>query len=180
MARTGENYTTAHAALQRQLGRSARAQDAPATPAPTNDELYLLINQFLHLQGHLRGPAWTEVDKAAYATSRVLLDGLTSLYTGAMLTTVRVRVELTDTAHPCASDRSGELPAYARRPGPLEVEFQIHQHTEGSGAAYGCEFGADLDRLMIVLALYGGAMRVHPLHLTGPDEPSRFQRAPGR
>jgi hypothetical protein len=162
MARTGEKYTQANTFLARQHQRAAEAAADGAPVEPTDDELNLLIGEYLHLQSHVLGPAWTVVDRAAYATSRVLLQGLESVYTSAALTQVNVRLNLVDTAHACASDRSRELPAYAYT-GSTDLTFKIHKHREGTDTAYGCEFSASTDRLMIALALYGGAMKAEPL-----------------
>ncbi|MFF1715744.1 hypothetical protein [Streptomyces sp. NPDC058268] len=158
MTRTGEKYTAANAFLATQHARAAQIGKVE----PTDAELNLLISEYLHLQSHRRGNGWTDVDRAAFNTSQVLLSELEAVFTAADLTSVSVRLHLIDTAHACSEDRSQELPPYAYG-GPVDLQFMIHRHDQGAGTAFGCEFTAGLDRLMIALSLFGGALKAEPV-----------------
>jgi hypothetical protein len=173
MSRTGETYTQANAFLARQLGRAAEAAAQNPAIEPTEDELNLLITEYRHLQSHRLGDGWKQVDGAAFATSRALLDELAAAYAGSPVTFVKVRVNPIDTAHACSEDSSKELLACAYA-GPADFEFKMHRHPEDSEAAYGCEFTAGVDRLIVGLELYGGATSAHPLleeDLAAPGAP---------
>ncbi|MGW6144444.1 hypothetical protein [Streptomyces sp. NPDC055140] len=151
-------------------------------PLPTLDELSLLTNQFLHLAGHRLGEGWKSVDEKAYAAHQRLEKALEAEYTGFLATTVKVWINLFDTAHSCPSGRNEALPAYALTGKPYEVEFTVHAHDPSCGCGQEYGFGEFSDRvcqLLIVLCLYGGLIEVHPMieTATATDDPHDHQVA---
>ncbi|MFE9250951.1 hypothetical protein [Streptomyces sp. NPDC007088] len=160
------------------------AADAPAGasgPAdgtlPTVEELSLLTDRFLHLAGHRLGEGWKSVDTKAYAAHQRLEKALEAEYTGFAATSVRVWINLFDTAHPCPSGPGQPLPAYSLTGKPYEVEFDVHAHDPSCGCGQEYGFGDFSDRvcqLLIVLCLYGGLIEAHPMvETSGTSEDGR-------
>ncbi|MFE2852710.1 hypothetical protein ACFXJO_16465 [Streptomyces lavendulae] len=138
---------------------------ADGTP-PTADELALLTDRFLHLAGHRLGEDWKRVDEKAYAAHQRLEKALEAEYTGFAATSVKVWINLFDTAHPCPSGPGQPLPPFALTGKPYEVEFDVHAHDPSCGCGQEYGFGDFSDRvcqLLIVLCLYGGLIEAHPM-----------------
>jgi hypothetical protein len=172
-AEPGEELTQVWPANDDAGARHQGAADVPAgAPGsadgapPTLEELSLLTDRFLHLAGHRLGEGWKDVDEKAYAAHQRLEKALEAEYTGFAATSVRVWINLFDTAHPCPGGPGQPLPAYALTGKPYEVEFTVHAHDPscGCGQAYGYgEFSDRGHQLLIVLCLYGGLIEAHPM-----------------
>ncbi|MFD7861483.1 hypothetical protein [Streptomyces sp. NPDC059783] len=172
-AEPGEELTPVWPANNDAGARHQGAADVPAgTPGsadgapPTLKELSLLTNRFLHLAGHRLGEGWKDVDEKAYAAHQRLEKALEAEYTGFAATSVRVWINLFDTAHPCPGGPGQPLPAYALTGKPYEVEFTVHAHDPSCGCGQEYGFGEFSDRvcqLLIVLCLYGGLIEAHPM-----------------
>ncbi|KOV41933.1 hypothetical protein [Streptomyces sp. H036] len=151
--------------------------DAAGGKLPTAEELSLLTDRFLHLAGHRLGEGWKGVDEKAYAAHQRLEKALEAEYTGFAATSVKVWINLFDTAHSCLSGPGQPLPAYALTGKPYAVEFDVHAHDPSCGCGQEYGFGEVSDRvcqLLIVLCLYGGLIEVHPMvETTGTPEEGR-------
>lgn len=152
----------------------------PDRPLPTLDELSLLTDQFLHLAGHRLGEGWKSVDEKAHAAHQRLEKALEAEYTGFAATSIKVWINLFDTAHPCPNGRNQALPAYALTGKPYEVEFDVHAHDPSCGCGQEYGFGDFADRvcqLLIVLCLYGGLIEAHPMieTATATDDPTEHE-----
>lgn len=122
-----------------------------------------LIDFYLHWASHEFGPGWTLIDDTAFQTSRWLLEQLIARIGNQGL--VGVDVELFDPSVACAVH-----PQYARLTvDPSVLEWgqwlgELHWHADGQ---LGGDFGPGLERLLVLVGLFGGAVRAFPTAPSG-------------